>query len=313
MGVDPQAQAILNEAKEADAPALNELPLAEARAALDAIPEAYGVAPKDVAAIETVAIPGPAGEIDTRIVRPQGAGEGRLPILIYYHGGGWVLGHVESHLREARYYADGAKCLVVHQGYRLAPEARFPAAGDDCYAVLEWVHAHAFEIGGDANRIAIGGDSAGGNLAAVVAQQARDRGGPGLRLQMLVYPVTDTYQETESYRSRADGFFLTRELMAWFIDSYLNDPAERDDPRASPLRAKDFSNLPPALIATAGYDPLHDEGAAYAARLREGGVEVDYVDFESQIHGFVSMAGAIDSGRAFLDRAALALRGAFAR
>ncbi len=312
MTVHPQAQARLDDAKEADAPPLNELPLDEARAGLDAIPKNYGVAPKDVAAIDKVAIPGPGGEIDTRIVRPNNAGDGPLPILIYYHGGGWVLGHVESHMREARYYADGAKCIVVHPGYRLAPESRFPAAVDDCYAVLEWVHQNAGSFGGDPSRIAVGGDSAGGNLAAVIALMARDQNGPAICLQMLVYPVTDTYQETESYETRGEGYFLTKDLMTWFIDSYLNDPAERDDFRASPIRAKDFSNLPPALVTTGGYDPLNDEGEAYARKLEAAGIEVEYINYPGQIHGFVSMAGVIDEGREFMDLATASLRRAFA-
>lgn len=311
MTLDPQAQAILDTAEEAGAPPLEDMPLDEARAALDGIPDTYGIALADVAAVETLAIPGPAGPIDTRIVRPSDA-VAAPPVLIYYHGGGWVLGHVESHLREARYYANKASCVVVVPGYRLAPEALFPAAVEDCTAVLEWVAANGKSLGVDASRIAVGGDSAGGNLAAVVAQIARDRGAPRITFQLLVYPVTDAYQDTASYREKGEGYFLSKSMMAWFINTYLSNPRERDDARVSPLRAADLLGLPPAFVITAEYDPLHDEGEAYAMRLRDAGVAVDYQSRAGQIHGFMSMAGAIDVGRQGLDAAADALRRAFA-
>lgn len=310
MTLDPQAQAILDAAEDAGGRSLEDMPLAEARLALDDIANNFGIALADVASVETLSIPGPAGTIDARVVRPRNAGAAP-PVLIYYHGGGWVLGHVESHLREAHYYADKAGCVVVVPGYRLAPEARFPAAVDDCYAVLEWVSANNETLGIDASRIAVGGDSAGGNLAAVVAQLARERGGPRLTFQLLVYPVTDAYQDTESYRTKGDGYFLSKSMMAWFIDAYLNDPSERDDPRVSPVRAADLSGLPPAFVVTAEYDPLRDEGEAYAKSLRDAGVAVEYRRKAGQIHGFMSMAGAIDVGRRGLDAAAAALRGSF--
>lgn len=308
--VHPQAQAILDAASEAGGAPLNEMPVADARAALDEIPKNFGVPLADVARIDRIAILGPNGAMDARMIVPHDAGSGPLPLLIYYHGGGWVLGHVESHLREACYYAAGAGCAVLVPDYRLAPEHRFPAASDDCYAALQWAYDNAATLNVDPARIAVGGDSAGGHLAAVTTQRARD-GGPPIAFQVLVYPVTDTYQDTASYASRADGYFLTRDLMKWFIDSYLNDSGERDDPRASPLRAARFDGLPPAIVCTAGFDPLHDEGAAYAEKLAAAGVAVDYTDYPGQIHGFVSMAGAIDEGRAFMDRACAALKRAF--
>jgi acetyl esterase len=311
MPLDPQAKAILDAGEEAGGPSLEDMPLEEARAFADDLSDNFGVALANVASVETMSIPGPAGPIEARIVRPHGTGA-TSPVLIYYHGGGWVLGSAESHLVEAHYYANKAGCVVVVPGYRLAPEAVFPAAVDDCAAVLEWVAANATTLGFDAGRIAVGGDSAGGNLAAVVAQQALNRGGPGLCFQLLVYPVTDAYQDTESYRTNGEGYFLTKAMMAWFIETYLNDPIERDDSRVSPLRAADLSGLPPAFVVTAEYDPLHDEGEAYAKRLEDAGVAVEYRSEAGQIHGFMSMAGAIDVGRQGLDAAADALRRAFA-
>jgi acetyl esterase len=308
--VHPQAQAILDAAKEADGPPLNEMPVDEARAALDEIPKNYGLPLAKVARIDKVSIPGPAGTIDARLIVPDGAGPDPLPLLVYYHGGGWVLGHVESHIREASYLAAGAGCAVLIPDYRLAPESRFPAASDDSYVALQWAFDRATMLNIDPARIAVGGDSAGGHLAAVVTQRARDEG-PKIALQVLIYPVTDTYQDTESYQTRADDYFLTRDLMGWFIDSYLNDPAERDDPRASPVRATCFDGLPPAIICTAGFDPLRDEGAAYADNLKRAGVPVEYIDYPGQIHGFISMAGAIDEGRDFMDRACVALSQSF--
>ena len=306
----PQAQAILDAAKEAGGSLLNDMPLADARAALDEIPKNYGVSLAEVARIDRVRIPGPNGEIDARMIVPNDAAAGPLPLLIYYHGGGWVLGHVESHLREACYYAAGTGCAVLVPGYRLAPEHRFPAASEDSYAALQWAYDNAATLNIDPTRIAVGGDSAGGHLAAVTTQRAR-ADGPPVAFQVLVYPVTDTYQDSASYASRADGYFLTRDLMKWFIDLYLNDPRERDDTRASPVRAPRFDGLPPAIVCTAGFDPLCDEGAAYADKLKAAGVAVDYIHYPGQIHGFVSMAGAIDEGRAFMDRACAALRRAF--
>jgi len=309
-GVHPQAKAILDAAEEAGGPPLNEMPLADARAALDEIPKNFGVALAPVARIDKLTIPGADGTMDARLVIPNDAGSDPLPLLIYYHGGGWVLGHVESHIREACYYAAGAKCAVLVPDYRLAPEHKFPAASEDSFAALQWAFDHAAMLNIDPTRIAVGGDSAGGHLAAVTTQRAREEG-PSIKMQVLVYPVTDTYQETETYRSRAEGYFLPHASMAWFIDAYLNDPTERDDPRASPIRSKSFEGLPPAVICTAGFDPLRDEGAAYAEKLKAAGVEVDYVNYPGQIHGFVSMGGAIDEGREFLDRACAALRQSF--
>ncbi len=312
MSLDPQVTALLERAASSDAPALGEGTPQQGRENFAAMTELLGVPAPAVRAIDEIRIPGPGGEIRTLVITPQHSGGGPLPVLIYYHGGGWVIGSPETHRREACYYADAAQCVVVVPDYRLAPEHRFPAAPEDCYAVLQWVAAEAESINGDATRIAVAGDSAGGNLAAVVTQMAKSHGGPRLALQLLIYPATRMGQSTESYRLFNDGYFLTGKAMNWFFDHYLATAGDRDNPLASPLLAQDLRGLAPAFIMTAGFDPLRDEGAAYADRLKAAGVAVDYVCYDQQIHGFVSMAGAIDQGRQFLDQAAGALRRAFA-
>ncbi|MGK2914133.1 MAG: alpha/beta hydrolase [Porticoccaceae bacterium] len=311
MTLDPQVAALLERAANSDAPALGEGTPQQGRETFAAMTELLGVPAPKVKSIEEIRIPGPSGDIRTLIITPRHDTGGPLPILIYYHGGGWVIGSPETHQREACYYADAAQCMVVVPDYRLAPEHRFPAAPLDCYAVLEWTATNAARLGGDAQRIAVAGDSAGGNLAAVVAQMTTARSGPRLALQLLVYPATRMGQSTESYRLFNDGYFLTGKAMNWFFDHYLSSHEDRDNPLASPLLATDLSGLAPAFVMTAGFDPLRDEGAAYADRLKAAGVAVEYVCYADQIHGFVSMAGAIDQGRAFLDQAAGVLRRAF--
>jgi acetyl esterase len=199
---------------------------------------------------------------------------------------------------------------VVSVDYRLAPEHPYPAAPEDCYAATQWVAKNGSEIGIDVSRLAIGGDSAGGNLTAVTALMARDRGGPGLRFQLLVYPVTDYALDTPSYRENGEGYFLTRDMMRWFWQQYLADPSHADHPYASPLRAADLANLPPALCITAGYDPLRDEGEAYAERLRAAGVAARTSRYEGMFHGFFGMAAQIDAARKAVAEAAAALRSA---
>lgn len=307
MALDPQAAKILEMTASSGAPPLGEGSVAESRAGFDALTAMIGVQAPEPKSIREIQIPGPNGAIRTLVITPNSERAGPLPALIYYHGGGWVIGSPESHQREACYYAHAGDCVVVVPDYRLAPEHPFPAAPQDCYAVLEWVAANGAQLGVDGRHIAVGGDSAGGNLSAVVSQMARDRKGPRIALQLLVYPATRMGADTASYRDCGDGYFLTAKAMKWFFDQYLRKPEDWDDPLASPLLAKDLSNLPPALVMTAGFDPLRDEGAEYADRLTEAGVPVEYICYRNQIHGFVSMAGAIDEGREFLDRAGAAL------
>jgi acetyl esterase len=254
-------------------------------------------------------IPGPAGEIPIRIYVPNESTS--VPVLVYFHGGGWVGGDLDSHDALCRALTNAAGSAVVAVDYRLAPEHKFPSAADDCYAALLWVAAHAEEFGGDATRLAIGGDSAGGNLTAVVAQMARDRSGPAVLLQLMLYPVTDFNFETPSYRQNAEGYLLTRDSMIWFWNHYLRTEADGSSPLASPLRAANLRGLPPALIITAGFDPLRDEGDAYAARLREAGVPVTLKCYDGMIHGFLGLLSVLDQGRQGIAEAAAGLRTAF--
>ncbi len=316
MTLDPQTAEILKRAAESNAPGLDAGTPAEGREIWAATTALLGLPAPEVGRISEVSIPGQNGDIRSNIIFPAGSidgdGDGEsLPILIYYHGGGWVIGSPETYIGETCFYANEANCIVIVPDYRLAPEHPFPAAPQDCYAVLEWAAANANEIGGDASRIAIAGDSAGGNLSAVVAQMSKANKGPELVLQLLIYPATRMGASTQSYKDFNDGYFLTGQAMNWFFNHYLSKAKHWDDPMASPLLSDDVSDLAPAFIMTAGFDPLRDEGKAYADRLKEAGVAVDYVCYERQIHGFVSMAGAVDEGKQFLREAAAALRKAF--
>jgi len=258
--------------------------------------------------VEDREVPGPAGAIPARLYRP--AADGPLPLLVYFHGGGWVLGGLASHDSVCRSLANGAGCAVLAIDYRLAPEHRFPAAVDDCYAATEWAAANAATLGADPKRVAVGGDSAGGNLTAVVAQLARDRGAPSLRFQLLVYPATDAGYDTPSYHENATGYLLELDGMRWFYDHYLGGASDRSDPRASPLRTRDLRGLPPALVITAEFDPLRDEGERYAVRLREAGVPVTLHRYDGMIHGFFAMGSVLDQGKLSVAEAAAALRAA---
>jgi acetyl esterase len=229
-------------------------------------------------------------------------------VLVYYHGGGWVIGDLDTHDVQCRQITAEAGIAVVAVDYRLAPEHKFPAAIDDAWAATRWVVAQAAELGIDASRLAVGGDSAGGNLAAVVALMARDAGGPAIALQVLAYPVTDVGAESKSYGDFAEGYMLTRDGMRWFTNHYLKSPAEATDWRASPLRAASLAGVANALVITAGFDPLRDEGAAYAARLTDAGVQVDYINYGGMIHGFMPMGKLIATGNRATSHVAASLR-----
>jgi acetyl esterase len=243
---------------------------------------------------------GLARAVPLRSYRPAGsAADAILPVLVYFHGGGWTIGDLDTHDVLCRELANGAGCAVVAVDYRMGPEARFPAAVDDCIAATRWVQAHAGELKVDAGRLAVGGDSAGGNLAAVVCILARDAGGvPPIAFQLLVYPATDMRAGTPSHQTNGDGYLLTRETIKYFHDHYIDDVRHDLDWRASPLLAPDLSNLPPAFVLTAGYDPLRDEGLAYSQRLTEAGNRVAHVCFERQIHGFITMGRVLDEANA---------------
>ena len=243
----------------------------------------------------------------------RAAGPGPFPILVFFHGGGFVIGDLDSMDAPCRALANRAGCLVVSVDYRRAPEHKFPTATEDCYAAVRWVAENAASLNGDSARIAVGGDSAGGNLAAVVALMARDRGGPPLRYQLLIYPATNHDFTTASCQENAEGYFLTTADSRWFWSQYLRDENDAANPYASPLRAEDLSGLPPALIITAEYDPLRDEGEAYAERLRQAGVAAEAKRYDGMIHGFFQMGAVIDRGKQAIEDAAQALRTAFAR
>lgn len=308
MPLDPQALAFLDQLKAMGAPPLNELSPPDARVAAQALGSLSGT-PEPVAKVENRTIPGLAGDIPIRIYTP--AGNGAFPVLVFFHGGGWVIGDLETQDGPCRSLANGAACVVVSVDYRLAPEHKFPAAPEDTYAATQWVAANAKSINVDPTRIALGGDSAGGNLTAVTAQMARDRGGPRLTFQLLIYPVTDGACDTVSYRENADGYLLTKDMMQWFWNLYVRNQADLQDPMASPLRAQSLKGLPAALVQTAEFDPLRDEGEAYAARLKEVGVPVKLTRYPGMIHGFFGMASVINQAKVAIADAAGALRSAF--
>jgi acetyl esterase len=265
-----------------------------------------------IGSIENRAVSGSAGAIPVRIYRPAG-GAGPHPIVVYFHGGGWALGTLDTHDDVCRTLVNRSGALLVSVAYRRAPEHRFPAPLEDCVAAVRWCALHGGEIGGDAARMAVAGDSAGGNLATAVALCLRDAGGPRLALQALIYPVTDFSFDTVSYREYAEGFGLTRGLMRYFWKCYLANPVDGGQAYASPLRATGLSGLPPTVILTAQYDVLRDEGEAYAARLAQAGVPVCCTRYLDMNHGFIQLAALCDSALHGLEEVADALRTAFAR
>ena len=302
MGIDREAQAVLDYVAERETTPLPQMSPEEARR-FDGLPLAPG---PEVFRVEDRRIGGPAGEIPIRVYTPGSAGP--LPVLAWFHGGGWVLGSLDSEDGTCRRLANAAGCVVVSVEYRLAPEAKFPAAAEDCYAATDWAARNAAAIGGDPSRIAVGGDSAGGNLAAAVSLMARDRGGPPLAFQLLVCPIIERNFETGSYRDCANLYRPTRDLMAWFWGHYLEDEADAENPYAAPMKANDLSSLPGALVVTAEFDPLRDEGEAYARRLAEAGVAARHVRYDGAVHFLFLLANVLEKGRRAIDEAAAALR-----
>jgi acetyl esterase/lipase len=311
MPLDPQAQAFLDQMAASGEPPLISQSVDDARKAILMFGH-LGGEPEPVSHVENRRLSGPERAIPVRIYTPTGSGP--FPALVYFHGGGWVVCDLDTHDAVCRSLTNAAGCIVVSVDYRLAPEHKFPAAVEDCYAAMQWVMHNAQLINADPKRIAVGGDSAGGNLAAVVSQMARDRREQAPVFQLLIYPVTDYYAPgTPSYKQNADGYFLTLEDMIWFWNHYLKGEAEAANPYACPLRAPSLANLPPALVITAEFDPLRDEGEAYAERLVESGVAAELVRYDGMIHGFFSMAGIVDQGRKALALAANRLRSAFSK
>lgn len=304
MPLDPGLQTLLDQLAQNPGPKLYELEPAAARRFFDEMQLPTEEIP--IASVEDRVVPGPAGELTVRVYRPQlGA---PLPTLVYFHGGGWVIGSLDTHDASCRDLARRAGCAVVSVEYRLAPEHRYPAAAEDCYAVTAWLAEHGAELGVDGGKLAVGGDSAGGNLAAVVALMARERGGPALVFQLLIYPVTDADFERASYIENAEGLLLEAADMRWFWNLYVPDLARRTDAYCAPLRAADLAGLPAALVITAEFDPLRDEGEAFARRLEQAGVPVVSTRYDGMIHGFFGMGLLAQGARDAVAQAALALR-----
>ena len=306
MPVHPQAQTLLDVMSDFGLVIDASTDPVAIRQAIEEFAVAGRAAAEPVAHVEDRTVPGPAGEIPVRVYRPSD--EPALPVLVWFHGGGWTIGSLETHDNTCRSLANAVKCIVVSVDYRLAPEHKFPAATDDAFAATRWVAEHATELGGDPDRIAVGGDSAGGNLAAVVSLLARDAGGPAVVFELLVYPVTDHEFESPSMRENAKGYFLELESMRWFYNQYLRDERDCADWRFSPARATDLAGLPPAFVLTAEFDPLRDQGEAYARRLEAAGVPVDARRYGGVFHGFFGMRDLMDPAREAFDDVTKALR-----
>ena len=312
MSLDAIVKGLLDEMAANPAPKLWELPAAQGREMYRMIASTLDQQGISIGKTENMSIPGPAGPIQVRSYTPVASGGTALPVLVFFHGGGWVIGDLETHDALCRTLANETGAKVIAVDYRLAPEHKFPAAPDDCYAATKWVEDNAAKLGIDPNRIAVGGDSAGGNLAAVVCQMAKQKGGPHLVFQLLIYPVTQMRANTDSMKSFAEGFFLERKTMDWFFDQYSDASVDPNDPRISPLAASDLSGLPRAYVVTAGFDPLRDEGKAYADKLNRAGVAAVYIDYPSMIHGFFGMSAVLPQARQAIADASAALRKAFA-
>lgn len=266
--------------------------------------------PEPIAKIEHRVIPGPGGDLLLRVYTPD-AGDMPLPVLVYFHGGGWVIATLDTYDSSCRALAKQAGCIVASVAYRQAPEHKFPAAADDAFAAYQWIVANAAEIGGDPARVAVGGESAGGNLAAVTSLMARDKGMQMPVHQLLVYPVTDFSFDTGSYQENAMAKPLNKETMQWFWKHYLESPTDGANPYASPLRATNFGGLPPATVITAEIDPLRSEGEAYAQKLEEAGVAVTATCYSGVTHEFFGMAAGVDEAKQAVEEAAVCLRAAF--
>lgn len=334
-GLHPQVRALRDQIRRDRVPHLSTLSIEQARAA-DRAAAATGTGQAEpVAMVKDFTLPGPVGDLPARLYRPEVGyrpedgrvpeggrvpedgyrpeGGGSLPVLVYYFGGGWSLGTLDTSDGVCRMLANAAGCITIAVGYRLAPEHKFPAAVQDCYAGAAWAAAHADDLGADTTRLAIAGDSSGGNLAAAVALLARDRGGPAIAHQLLVYPNTDCRAQTPSMREMNDEYFFNPASVRWYWGMYLAAPEDGADPLASPLRAGDLSGLPAATVITAEYDPLRDEAEAYAARLQAAGVPAEVIRYDGMMHGFFTMTGVLDTAREAVLTAAGRLRAAFER
>jgi len=307
--LDPQAQRMLDKIRESGIPPYDSLDPASARKLYDKACAAGRGDPPQPVEVKDFRIPGPAGEIPLRYYRA--VNQSNLPVLVFYHGGGYTIGSLDSHDAVCRHLCVDAECIVVAVDYRLGPEHRFPASTDDAWAALCWVADNAKAIGGDPERIAVGGDSAGGNLSAVTCLTAREAGQPKIIYQLLIYPGTDMTESFPSHKTYGEGYLLTSKLIHWFHNNYM---APGTDPRywkVSPLHAADHSGLPPAHVITAGFDPLQDEGAAYADKLKSAGVAVTHQHYDGMLHGFITQPKYLDVCQAALKDCAEKLQQAF--
>ena len=309
---DPQLQALLEQMARTPRPKIYEIDVATAREGVRQMIRALDSREVPIGRVEAIRVAGAEGQLPARVYTPIAAGANGVPVLIFFHGGGWVLGDLDTYDTLCRGLAAAAGCKVVSVDYRLAPEHPFPAAIEDAYAAVKWVEANAPAIGVDANKIAIGGDSAGGNISAVVCQMARQKNGPAIDFQLLLYPATQLRAKTESRQKFIDDPVLDLDTMRWFEHHYLGDEPSETDPRVSPLIAPSLAGLPPAYVLTAGLDPMRDEGRMYAERLSAEGVPTQYVCYEDMIHGFLTMSGVLDTARLAIEDIGKALAAAFA-
>ena len=307
-----QVQKLVDEMNALQEESVWDRPIAEVRAEFDELAHELAAPGPEVARVENRKIPGPHGPIPLRIYWPNAGDPMKpLPVFVHFHGSGFVVLGLDNYDHVCRALCKGAECIVVSVDYRKAPENKFPKPTDDCWAATCWVAENCAELGADTERIAVGGDSAGGGIAAVVTQRAKAEGGPALAFQLLVYPVTDTREDTDLYREFADGYLLTANLMHWFFDCYFSSEAEKSDLAAAPLRASDLSGLPPAMVMTASHDPLRDDGAAYAKKLSAAGVPTEYLNYEGFIHDFWVATARFDIAAEAQATACAALRRAF--
>ncbi len=312
--VHPQVAAILERVAQSPLPQYHEVPPAVARRFYRDTRGPLTPDPPPVEAVQLLLAPGAGGPVPVRAYRPKGAAKDELlPALVFFHGGGWVIGDLDRHDVVCRTLANGARCAVHSVEYRKAPEAPFPAAVEDCFSSLVFISKNSNALKINSARIAVGGDSAGGNLAAVIALMARDAGGPALSLQLLIYPATDQHYAFPSIERNGEGYLLTKKTMHYFRSHYLPRQQDWTDWRASPLLAKSLAGLPPAFVLTAGFDPLVDEGKAYADRLAQEGVSTEYRNYADMVHGFITMGRVLDTANTALADCAQALRKAWGR
>ena len=309
---DTQTEELLKRLAAKGAPPITELTPEEARTVRNPLFVELGGPPEDVAGVQDRNIPGPTGDISIRIYTPQGSGD--FPILVYFHGGGWVIGNLDTHDCLCRGLANAASCVVVAVDYGLSPENKFPGPLEDGYEATKWVAEHAGEFRGDPARIAVGGDSAGGNMATVVCLMAREQGGPSLMHQLLIYPAVDLLSmDTASYRDHGEGYLLTAAGMVYYRDHYLRNEEDRKNPYASPILEKDLSQLPPATVVTPLLDLLADEGKVYAERLKDAGVPVTCLVYDQMIHAFLNCLGELDMAKKSVLEMGALLKKAFER